>query len=191
MKKTAMLVMVAAIVACVKAGDYQDGYEDGKYECKELFSGDCDDSWEIEELCTEELIDGMFRRHRRDNHKERSYKRGARKGVKKAIRKIEKECLHTDIGQCNDLGENAAEEIAMDLCESVGASFDKVFRPDYKDECREEGIDICQGEWRGGMIASKFYNWCDGESLSKHKLEEGKDKCRRKVNRLLDWRLRH
>ena len=42
-----------------------------------------------------------------------------------------------------------------------------------------------------GMIASKFYNWCDGESLSKHKLEEGKDKCRRTVNRLLDWKLRH
>ena len=111
MKKTSVLVLVlvAAIVGCAKAGDYQDGYEDGKYECKELFSGDCDDSWAIEDLCTEELIDGMFRRHRRDSPSDRSYKRGARKGVKKAIRKIEKECLHTDIGQCNDLGENAAE----------------------------------------------------------------------------------
>ncbi|KAL9181698.1 hypothetical protein ACHAXT_012041 [Thalassiosira profunda] len=168
-----------------KLGDFQDGFEAGKRECKDLWHRTGSECWTIEQRCTDEFLDGeeFFAPEYGDSPSEKSYKRGGKKGVAQALREIETFCFANNVSRCDDLGENAAEAIAFDHCEIYAShGGNPPEKPSYKEQCRAEAIDVC----KGNMI-EKINNFCPGKDISYEELQEAKAECEDTVNDLIGW----
>eukprot|EP01083_Nonionella_stella_P191861 709761_1 len=100
MKKVIVALVLVALAKGGAAASCFDGFEEGKEEAQKLWSGDCYDAMQFDDLCEDILIGGQYASSPYDNWSKKSFKKCAQDGVRDVIQKIQKECIGDDTGMC-------------------------------------------------------------------------------------------
>ena len=113
---------------------------------------------------------------RLSNFRDRVRNRCARDAIKSELNRIGKRCLRNDDGDCNDLGEYAAQMvIRSEVCSRSRTQGLK----DFQRTCRSVARGVCEG-----YIMRAVKNECCGERVSLSKQRRLQAMCRSEVNSL-------
>lgn len=171
----------AQVDTSIQSSDCEDGYNDGVEDVENMwekkpFYGDCDNAWGLSDAA-EDLKEDKYPEDDSNWRMDTYYKCG-RNGVDDEVATIEKECFYDSSSQCTDLGNAAAEIVVMDnWCTPSGAYGAAHKDPNYKKECKEAAVTICEGN-----ISNVANRWCPDKNLSTGKLKQLQDECEDQVN---------
>ena len=130
-----------------------DGTRAGQREVQKLYGGNCGNAWDLEKRANR-VKDRSFPSDPRD-WRERAYNQCAREAMDKEVKKIEKQCLNNNTGECEDLGETAAEIIVFNnVCTPNFATPQE--NTDYKATCKAVAYGICESELCPGTANFTF-----------------------------------